>query len=71
MDDPFVNKTSVDVSVPNPPVTRIAKTTDIREGLKKIIEYSMNGLPLPPQEKKNKKTFCFFGFLTDLEKKKI
>ena len=28
MDDPFVNKTSADVSVPTPPVTRIAKTTD-------------------------------------------
>ena len=36
MDDPFMNKTSVDVSVPNPPVTRIAKTTD-KEGFKKRI----------------------------------
>ena len=28
MDDPFVNKTSADVDVPLPPVTRIAKTTE-------------------------------------------
>ena len=28
MDDPFVNKTSADVSVTLPPVTRIAKTTE-------------------------------------------
>ena len=28
MDDPFVNRTSADVNAPNPPVTRIAKTTE-------------------------------------------
>ena len=28
MDDPFVNKTSDDVYVSSPPVTRIAKTTE-------------------------------------------